>query len=67
MNFPIALEAYAQIEESDELNIDFLLERQVVLNEIEANNFVKRHEKNLVVTKPLSADELGDSRINEFI
>lgn len=64
MNFPIALEAYAQIEESDELNSDLLLARQVVYNEIEANNFLNDYRKSRIVTKELTAKELEDPRIN---
>ena len=66
MNFPIALEAYAEIEETDELTPDRLLAREVVHNEIEANQFLKTYSnsKNKIVTKPLTPDELSDPRIN---
>ncbi len=64
MNFPIALEAYAQIEESDELNSDLLLAPQVVHNQIEANNFLNTYRNSRIVTKELTAKELEDPRIN---
>lgn len=64
MNFPIALEAYFEIEESDELSPDRLLAREVVHNEIEANQFLKTYSKHKVVTRPLTPEELGDPSIN---
>lgn len=59
MNYPIALEAYAEIEESDELTPDRFLAREVVHNEIEANQFVKTYSKHKIVTRPLTSDELN--------
>ena len=59
MNFPIALEAYVEIEETDELTPDRMLAREIVRNEIEAKQFLKRFAKSKIVTKPLSPDELN--------
>lgn len=64
MNYPIALEAYAQIEESDELDPALRLHRQVVYNEIEAQAFLREFPKSRIVTKNLTAEELQDPRIN---
>lgn len=66
MNFPIALEAYAAIEETDKLTPDRLLAREVVHNEIEVQQFSKTYsnDKNKIVTKPLTPDELSDPRIS---
>jgi hypothetical protein len=66
MNFPIALEAYGAIEETDELNPDLLLARKVVHNEVEANEFLKTYSsnKNKIVTRSLTAEELSDPKIN---
>lgn len=60
MDYPIALEAYVEIEESDELIADRLLAREVVHNEIEANQFLKTYSKHKIVTRPLTADELNN-------
>ena len=62
MNFPIVLEAYARIGESDELNPEYLLERLVVYNQIEADNFVANYPRSKIVTKPLTPDELSDPK-----
>lgn len=53
MNFPIALEAYFMIEETNELTLDRLLAREVVYNEIEAQQFLKTYssKKNKIVKK----------------
>lgn len=65
MEFPIALEAYPKIEEEDSELAKELIERRVVFNELEANQFISEHSPhNRIVTKPLTADELGDERIN---
>ena len=63
MHFPIAIEAYAMIEESDELKEDFLLERKVVYNQIEVDFFTKRHAENQITTKPLNAQELAELKL----
>jgi len=65
MNFPIALEAYARIDESDELDPKYFIERQVVYNQIEADNFVANYPRSKIITKPLTADELKDPGIND--
>ena len=66
MNFPVVLEAYARIGENDELNPEFFLERLVVYNQIEADNFVANYPRSKIVTKPLTPDELSDPRINDL-
>lgn len=61
MNFPIALEAYAAIEETSELTPDRLLAREVVHNEIEAQQFLNTYSnpRNKVVTRPVTPEELN--------
>ena len=59
MNYPIALEAYAEIEESDELTPNRLLVREVVHNDIEANQFLKTYSKYPTDQPPL-ADKSSD-------
>jgi hypothetical protein len=62
MNYPIALEVYAQIEESEELTPDLLLVREVVHNEIEVQQFFNTYSNNKtkIVTRPLTPDELNN-------
>lgn len=64
MTFPIALEAYADIEESNELLPEWLIAREVVHNEIEAKQFENTFSGHKIVTRPLKPNELSDPRIN---
>lgn len=66
MDFPTALEAYAAIEQTNELTLDRLLAREVFHNEIEVKQFFKTYSNdgNKIVIKPLTPDELSDPRIS---
>ncbi len=67
MKFPIALEAYPNIEQQDDDLANELIERRVAYNQIEVDVFIREHSHNRIVTKPINAQELSDERINDLL